>query len=739
MKSHFAPFALTALILCSSALPTFARAEETTPTPTAGETASGKDVSPVVGQTNDVATPGNATPSTQPGTDANKQSAQMAQGASMGNFGPIMAAIMGLFAWLLGASTLILDYSVYYSVVVMGDFVRNLSAIGVAWRVLRDIGNVFLIFGFLIAGIATIINLNIFGYGKKMLPMLLVAAVFLNFSLFISEAIIDVGNLFATQFYTQINGGQIVGPAQFNTSSPVVNEGISNRLMSVLGLQSIYRAAAVENGTIDNGSGPKSVLRQNAPWYVGFMAIILFIIASFVMLSLAFILIARFVALIFLIVIAPIGFAGLAIPKLSGIANKWWSNLAEQTITAPTLLLLLYIALAVITDAKFLTGVGVAGADASKNAWTAFLGGEVTAFAGILFAFLVAMALLLAVVVIAKQMSAFGAGVATKWAGRLSGLTLAAAAPGFVGRQTVGRASQIGGRYLRRTSFARIPILGSGVVGILDRGAKASFDTRPKGPVKAMGQEVVNLGTPQKGGYRKVEEDATKARETYAKSLKQTGAEKKAQEGAERGQATEQGRQQMMERTIRDLETQKRIEMDELRNTHASEIRRLEVPVSDAQRRLVAAEQADRTNSTPLTRAEIGVATLLRTAAMNTVEARRAEQRREQAQEQRVHDDMIAAQQEEVRVHRQAATDYQTEANRMKNIAQEQYATSLQSRAVYGFGGFRARNKVAAENILKEAKKKQSEKDLDTIRRALERGDEAPTPPAPGGGGTPPP
>jgi len=114
---------------------------------------------------------------------------------------------MGLFAWLVGVAALALDYAMYYTVVVMGSYVKGLSGVGIAWQVLRDIGNIFLIFGFLAVGISIILESERYGFGKKMIPMLLVGAVFLNFSLFISEAVIDIGNLFATQIYSQINGG----------------------------------------------------------------------------------------------------------------------------------------------------------------------------------------------------------------------------------------------------------------------------------------------------------------------------------------------------------------------------------------------------------------------------------------------------------------------------------------------------------------------------------------------------
>ena len=363
-------------------------------------------------------------------------------------YSEFMAKIMSLFAWLLGAATLMLDYAVYYGVVVMGDFVKELSAIGVTWRILRDIGNIALIFGFIASGIAVIINVDKYGFGSKLLPMLLVAAVFLNFSLFISEAIIDVNNLFATEIYKQINNGEIVGPSKLNAPNAVVNEGISNRIMSVLGLPSLYNVAT-DNADILKEAQDKL---RGSSWYVGFMGIILFIVASFVLFSLAFVIIARFVALVFLIVVAPIGFAGLAIPQLKGLASKWWSQLFEQAITAPVLLLLLYIALAVITDANFLTGVGtVSGSDCNaesewfcsgSTSWTGFLetasGGGTGRFAGILFSFLVAMGLLLAVVVFAKRMSAFGAGVATKLAGKATFGTVS-----WAGRATLGTAGNL--------------------------------------------------------------------------------------------------------------------------------------------------------------------------------------------------------------------------------------------------------------------------------------------------------
>jgi hypothetical protein len=160
----------------------------------------------------------NAVPTTPAATSVTNQPNTAAQNTpntpALGNdlnstYSNVMITIMKLFAWLVGVAAITLNYAAYFTVVTMGNYIHNLSAVGVVWRILRDFANIMLIFGFLGAGIATIFNVEKYGFGTKMLPMLLVAAVALNFSLFISEAMVDATNLFATEFYTQINGGSL--------------------------------------------------------------------------------------------------------------------------------------------------------------------------------------------------------------------------------------------------------------------------------------------------------------------------------------------------------------------------------------------------------------------------------------------------------------------------------------------------------------------------------------------------
>lgn len=415
----------------------------------------------------------------------------------------VMQKIMELFAWLVGVAALTLDTAVFYTVVRMGEYVNNLSAIGVAWRILRDVGNIMLIFGFLAIGITTIIDKgDWYGGGKKMLPMLFIGAIFLNFSLFITEAVIDTGNLFATQFYKQINGGNMP-TAAMTASATVKNEGISNKLMSQLGMQTIYN--------VNDGKVRSDVFRGSNTWIIGFMGILLFIVTAFVLFSLAFVLIARFVILIFLIILAPVGFAGLAIPQLKGRAEQWWDTLFKQTLTAPVLLLMLYVALAVITDAQFLIGFNSTGAT-----WLSYLNNnDLAGFGGVILSFLVAMGLLLFVVIASSKLSAFGAGWASQTAGKLS-----FGATALAGRTTVGWGANRLAKYTRGTRLGRVPLVGTGVVKGLENVAAGSFDVRgvaTAGGLKAMS---IDAGAAQKGGYKADLKARTEARTKYAAELK---------------------------------------------------------------------------------------------------------------------------------------------------------------------------------------------------------------------------
>ena len=519
---------------------------------------------------------------TQSATNQKNPAAYPPPSSSPSSYNTIMILVMNLFAWLLGVAAITLDNAVYYTVITMGNYVNNLTAVGIAWSILRDIGNIVLIFGFLAIGIATILDVNWYGNRTKMLPILLIAAIFLNFSLFISEAIIDAGNLFATEFYTQINGGNPPQPLNPLNPAAVHTEGISNKIMSQLGLQSIYG---------NSGQVNTAIFQAGNTWVIGFMGILLFMIAAFVMFSLAYILIARFVALIFLIIIAPIGFAGLAVPKLSSSASKWWSTLIDQTITAPILLLLLYVALRVITDQTFLTGFclpssGSGNPTCTPN-WTGFASGNFNGFASMMLSFIVAMGLLLAVVVFSRKMSAFGASWATKAAGAA---TFGATAWGA--NRTIGR----GAYYLRRRAlqsetFNKVDAATGRVTSrVLGSAATATYDVRASKAFKNIPYGGIAAGEAAKGGFVGARKRSIEAHEQAAKDIEEAhknanwetpedrAAIEKATERkgeAEKTHLTRKGEKEKTQKAIDAFEAERKVAAQQVA-AHKEELDRLE-------------------------------------------------------------------------------------------------------------------------------------------------------------------
>lgn len=630
------------------------------------------------------------------------------KGNSDDAYGTVMQKIMELFAWLVGVAALTLDTAVFYTVVRMGEYVNNLSAIGVAWRILRDVGNIMLIFGFLAIGITTIIDKgDWYGGGKKMLPMLFIGAIFLNFSLFITEAVIDTGNLFATQFYKQINGGNMP-TAAMTASATVKNEGISNKLMSQLGMQTIYN--------VNDGKVRSDVFRGSNTWIIGFMGILLFIVTAFVLFSLAFVLIARFVILIFLIILAPVGFAGLAIPQLKGRAEQWWDTLFKQTLTAPVLLLMLYVALAVITDAQFLIGFNSTGAT-----WLSYLNNnDLAGFGGVILSFLVAMGLLLFVVIASSKLSAFGAGWASQTAGKLSfGLTAAGM------RSSGGWLSQRASQGWRKTSLSRAPVLGRAVSSVLDSGAKGSFDVRGvaiAGGLKAMS---IDAGAAQKGGFRDWEKGKIKEREDYAKTLEQTtgkflgvGKEAWGEKGKE---SAAKKAKETAEKEMKELQQKLKREGGDLSERHGKEIEVHKNTIGVAQKNLADLKSKQGMGAT-VSDAEISAAETALSSAQIAQKERVEAQKKEREALEKVHEKQVKDKQEEIEKHQKAEA-------MLKRAPQEGYARGLNLGIDQEKGGFfrgavnlinPQRNAKAAENIRKEAKKSKAEKDFENFKKLIE-------------------
>ncbi|MDQ1299695.1 MAG: hypothetical protein QG636_363 [Patescibacteria group bacterium] len=423
---------------------------------------------------------------------------------------PIAFVFLSISNFVLWVSGLVFNWAVIRTVFQFGTYFGTSDEMLTAWGVMRDVANIGLLFGFIFMGVLLILNVEGGGHGhgggisaKKAIPRLLIFAVLVNFSLFTTQAVIDVSNGLASVFAEQ--AGQkcdLVGDAE-----KCANLGIASVISQRAGITTIFAG----------GPNPLTDPLKTAVVYVGLSIFVM--ITAMVLLAGAIMFIYRAVVLSFLMVTSPIGFAGMAIPSLKKIADEWWSKLISQAFFAPVYLLLIFISLKLTeTLAKVSVEGGGKGSLASALAGT---GGEPGTEAGniqIVLVFMVVIGFMMASLVTANKMGAVGAKFATKTAGAL---TIGTA--GFVGRRTLGRASTRIANNIRRSPLGETEA-GRRLAGIADYGSKASYSLRNVGNKALSGAGAgIDIGTANKTaghGYHGIEEKAVKERVDYAKSLK---------------------------------------------------------------------------------------------------------------------------------------------------------------------------------------------------------------------------
>ncbi len=299
---------------------------------------------------------------------------------------------------LLGIAGVFFNWVVIKTVFEFSTFFGTSAGMLTAWGVVRDIANIGLLFGFIFMGVLLILNVE-GGHGghgggisaKKAIPRLIIFAVLLNFSLFASQAVIDVSNGLASSFTTL--AGQACSETAGNDACS--REGIAGRVQAMAGMGTVWDQGLWKNG------GADFVLLTCLSIFIIITAIVLF--AAGIML------VIRVVVLSLLMVTSPIGFAGMAVPGLGGLAKKWWSTLISQSFFAPVFLLLIFISL------KLSETLNPNGDPLVK----AFSGADVNGIAGdmqVIVVFAIVIGFMIASLIAASKMGAVGASFAANTA-----------------------------------------------------------------------------------------------------------------------------------------------------------------------------------------------------------------------------------------------------------------------------------------------------------------------------------
>lgn len=426
----------------------------------------------------------------------------------------VSGLIIGVVGYFLYITISLFNAAIDNFVLGMGYWIQGplKQSIDLVWVIVRDLVNLTFIFGLVYVGFKTILNAG--SDTKKMLASIIVGALLVNFSLFIAKVVIDVSNVTAIQIYNNMG----IGENANGTNLEGLNVGTA--FMAQMGLINLIAVPDpnVKNKMIMKTGGWNTDGDGMLPFTVGLAAFV--ITASFVFASAALLIAIRFAVLLVVMMLSPIAFAASVFPALESYSKKWWKTLFEQSFFAPALFFMLYLTMKVAEGYSAATQNfdGIFVGDAAQKGFTT------AAF------FVLTIILMVASLIIAKQMGAYGANFSTRMGARLAAGTV-----GAIGRNTIGRWGNIANDSKALNDAASK----GGVRGLAAKAAlkssryvaKSSFDVRAtldkSGLTKLSG---LDLGKPQKGGYEQRQKDIIKQETEFAKSLGQdTDAVKKAE------------------------------------------------------------------------------------------------------------------------------------------------------------------------------------------------------------------
>lgn len=329
----------------------------------------------------------------------------------------VATGVPAALVWLTG---ILFNFTINYFVVDMGSLINNQTGIGFAvnglWEMIRDTMNLLFIFGLIYIGLKTILSSEDSGT-RKALAQLIGAALLINFSLFISKAIIDFANTIAVQIYNLFIalGGQ-------DAAGDITNMGyygISGAYMDLLGILDLSATYSLFS---DNGMGFVTGV------IFSFMAMIFLFITAVVFGAGAFMLTARFIALIFYMIFSPVMFLGWILPSFNSYSKQWWSGFFQKAFFAPAYLFMLF--LSYVALARFSV------TDTERSKLGEFLLGNGSAEVVLYFVF--AIGLLIGSIIVAQKMSIAGASTSMNVLNSAKN-SIQGSAKSFAGRNTAGR------------------------------------------------------------------------------------------------------------------------------------------------------------------------------------------------------------------------------------------------------------------------------------------------------------
>ncbi len=358
--------------------------------------------------------------------------------------GPIIACLINKLLFLpaqlfsVGVSFAVSLLDIFTDPVLYNAQFKS-EALYAGWGVVRDLFNIIFIFALLFSAFATIFQIQKY-HLRNILKNVIIMALLINFSWPIARVIIDFSNILMFFFLGDGNGLQLAAR---------VSEG--------KGLHNILLAGA-------------DIRQFGSMGNVVLIDIFMFIY-MITMLTVAFQFIIRLVALLMLMVFAPIGFAGAAIPRMEGLSSSWWSAFLKYCFAGPVMMFMVVLASFIMVETNK-ANEGTIFVATKTGAFENFLGNAV--------AFTVPMAILWGAIIASGKLGDAGSNFVTskaKSALRRGGDFVTRPVVG-VGKGAVGSATGVAKRAGR--AFPGVAA-GTGIIkGVGNSLAKSSATSKAK-------------------------------------------------------------------------------------------------------------------------------------------------------------------------------------------------------------------------------------------------------------------
>lgn len=197
-----------------------------------------------------------------------------------------------------------------------------------------SMANILLIVAFMVIVFSQSTSVGLSNYGiKRMLPRLVMGAIFINLSFYICAFLIDISNIAGTSIV-----GFMIGAGGGNTSiSAQINDAVGGGSGGVNFFSTggdVAAGTVIGGGLLAGGVAAASIGATALLW----LAVPLLLAALISIFATMLVLIARQVILLGLVLVSPLAFAAWLLPNTDQYFRKWWSLFTQQLIVFPMLM-----------------------------------------------------------------------------------------------------------------------------------------------------------------------------------------------------------------------------------------------------------------------------------------------------------------------------------------------------------------------------------------------------------------